>query len=271
DVTGTNTNTVPAPPQNTIKILVCGDSITQGAEGDFTWRYRLWEWFRSNQFTSLSIDHLSPALEYVGPYNGTLPSSIGPTNLDTATLATWGTYAPQVDPAFSPGGGSSHFAVYGRPAWLVVDALQQQVATYQPDLVILHLGFNDFAWWTLHANDLLESMQKLVFMARLGRRDVKLFIADVSHRLLVLGREDIPGTTDEYNAMLAIKVREWSTPESPVTIVKVSEDYDCHVEACPAGADGLHPNALGDFQIARAYTRVLHEQFLFGTGPLEVP
>jgi hypothetical protein len=25
--------------------MVVGDSMTQGHEGDWTWRYRLWEWF----------------------------------------------------------------------------------------------------------------------------------------------------------------------------------------------------------------------------------
>jgi hypothetical protein len=29
-----------------ISVMIVGDSITQGAEGDWTWRYRLWEWFR---------------------------------------------------------------------------------------------------------------------------------------------------------------------------------------------------------------------------------
>lgn len=44
-----------------------------------------------------------------------------------------------------------------------------------------------------------------------------------------------------------------------------------HVEACPAGFDGLHPNSLGDFQIARAYTKILHDQFNYGQAALVVP
>lgn len=28
------------------KVMVVGDSITQGFEGDWTWRYRLWQWFK---------------------------------------------------------------------------------------------------------------------------------------------------------------------------------------------------------------------------------
>lgn len=35
-------------PENNprISVMIVGDSITQGAEGDWTWRYRIWEWFR---------------------------------------------------------------------------------------------------------------------------------------------------------------------------------------------------------------------------------
>lgn len=33
-------------PDQPISVMVVGDSITQGSEGDWTWRYRLWEWFK---------------------------------------------------------------------------------------------------------------------------------------------------------------------------------------------------------------------------------
>lgn len=235
--------------QNTIKILACGDSITQGADGDFTWRYRLWEWFQTNSlnpsaqqdtssastspststttsFPGGAATYITPTLQYVGPYNGTLPSSVAD-DIDLSNPQTGGAYAATVGPAFSPGGGSAHFAVYGRPAWMDVDLIQAQVATHQPDFVILHLGFNDFGWWGQTAPELLESVRKLVTNARLGRSDVKILIADVSHRLLVKGREDIPSTTDRYNALLKQNALGWSTVESPVVVVKVSEDYDC--------------------------------------------
>lgn len=233
-----------ATAQNTVTILACGDSITQGADGDFTWRYRLWEWFQTNAQLSLTSSspssptttktsfpgggdtYITPTLQYVGPYNGTLPASVAD-DIDLSDPQTWGPYASAVDPAFYPGGGSAHFAVYGRPAWMDVDLIQTQVSTYKPDFIILHLGFNDFGWWGQTAPELVESVRRLVTNARLGRKDVKILIADVSHRLLVKGREDIPSTTDEYNALLKQNALGWSTVESPVLVVKVSEDYDC--------------------------------------------
>ncbi|CAN8104308.1 unnamed protein product [Discula destructiva] len=271
-------------PSDTIKILVCGDSISQGREYDFTWRYRLWEWFQQQQQqqhaanTPITI----PSLQYVGPYDGTLPSSSTPLNsaatFDPSVPQTWGAYHPTVSPAFWSADGSgrkpnasAHFAVYGRPAHLDVDLIGDQVRTHAPDVVVLHLGINDIGWWGSTPETLARSVQLLVFNARVARPNVAVLIADVSHRLQIGGREDIPVTTDAYNALLADKVAEWTLPESPVVIVPVSKEYDCHVDACPAGIDGLHPNALGDFQIARAYTKVLHKEFGFGAGLLTVP
>ena len=33
-------------PNQPINVMIVGDSITQGLEGDWTWRYRIWQWFR---------------------------------------------------------------------------------------------------------------------------------------------------------------------------------------------------------------------------------
>ncbi|KAK2606696.1 hypothetical protein N8I77_005427 [Diaporthe amygdali] len=298
---GSNANSPAAATssdQSTVRILVCGDSISQGREGDFTWRYRLWEWFQNNDQSSSQTTtttsptsqsrppqpssptassnansniNIFPSLQYVGPFNGTLPASVDAINVDPTNPQTWGTYHPTVSPLFSPGGGSSHFAVYGRPAWQDIEPLHAQITTHSPDIIVLHLGFNDIGWWGNNASDLILSIQRLVFNARLARPDIKVLIADVSHRLAVTGREDIEGTTEQYNALLDAKAAEWWTADSPVEVVKVSEVYDCHTTSCPAGIDGLHPNSLGDFQIARAYTQVLHDKFHYGAAPLEVP
>lgn len=223
---------VPTQQPPALKILVCGDSITQGADGDFTWRYRLWEWFRqqqeaeNNETTTTMTTTTAPTLHFVGPYTGTLPAAVADA-IDLADPQTNGTYHPAVDPAFYPGGNSAHFAVYGRPAWLDVDLIAAQVAAARPDVVVLHLGFNDIGWWAQTAAELLASVRALVDNARLGRPDLRILVADVSHRVLVPGREDIPRTTDSYNALLRESVAGWSTEQSPVWVVKVSEDYDC--------------------------------------------
>lgn len=67
----------------------------------------------------------------------------------------------------------------------------------------------------------------LVFRARLAKRDVGVLVADVSSRLLLEARPELEGLTREYNALLELKVKEWSTVESPVVLVRVREEYDC--------------------------------------------
>ena len=57
-----------------IRIMVVGDFISQGYAGDYTWRYRLWEWLRAG-----AVD-----VDFVGPYSGTfsagapVPLHMGP-------------------------------------------------------------------------------------------------------------------------------------------------------------------------------------------------
>lgn len=47
-------------------MMVVGDSLSQGEEGDWTWRYRLWEWFNSQELV----------VDYVGPFLGLRPAAV---------------------------------------------------------------------------------------------------------------------------------------------------------------------------------------------------
>lgn len=44
-----------------MRIMIVGDSISQGHEGDWTWRYRLWQW----------VNAQGVPVDFVGPYAGT--------------------------------------------------------------------------------------------------------------------------------------------------------------------------------------------------------
>ena len=80
------------------RIMLSGDSMTQGADGDRTWRYHLW-------------NHLSPhvdGLEFVGPYSDPASSDMilpVPTTEgeDPATPAPGSTGAPSPTDGASPG------------------------------------------------------------------------------------------------------------------------------------------------------------------------
>ncbi|OAA82341.1 Fibronectin type III domain protein [Akanthomyces lecanii RCEF 1005] len=80
-------------------VLIVGDSITHGQEGDFTWRYRISEWFKNYG------PDTKP--EFVGPYTGTQerdkPKGPQPPRLSS-----------DLPPNTSPKFQSNHFAVWGR-------------------------------------------------------------------------------------------------------------------------------------------------------------
>ena len=63
----------------------------------------------------------------------------------------------------------------------------------------------------------------------------------------------------------------WTTPESPVHYVDVASEYTCGLDSCTAAFDGLHPNELGAYQIARAFSKTLIEHFSLGGSPIQVP
>lgn len=48
-----------------------------------------------------------------------------------------------IDPDFD----RDHFAVWGRQYAQDVPLIEDQVATYQPDMLLVALGFNDMGWY----------------------------------------------------------------------------------------------------------------------------
>jgi len=240
------------------KVLIIGDSMTQGQEGDYTWRYRLWSWFRQQNL----------AIKTVGPYTGTMQPN-PPSPLPDANVNADGGYATGVSPEFE--NDSYHYSGWGWAAWQMKDLISEAVATYQPDLVLCMLGFNDMGWGMSDAAGTAESIQLIVERARRVKGNVGFAVANVGQRRFMDGREDLVRNTDMFNGLLELAVGRLSERGSKVTVVRVREEYACEPGWCPAGYDGLHPNALGEWQIARAFSKALVDRFDIGREYLEVP
>ncbi|MFE0771555.1 fibronectin type III domain-containing protein [Streptomyces sp. NPDC058861] len=251
-----------------LRVMVVGDSMSQGDEGDWTWRYRLWQWFKSQRVP----------VDFVGPYGGTknkpvpagpsappIQGEIPPPSVEDPPVS--GRYAAGVDADFD----SDHFAVWGRQAAQDKKIIAGMVTRYRPDLLLVGLGFNDMGWFVSGAGGTLDSVKALIDNARSAKPDLRFAVANVPQRSAIGGREDLPVTTSSYNAMLAAALPSWSTPASRVEPVDWAGAYDCAPKACPAAYDGLHPNALGEFQIARAFEKTLHERFGIGGFVPDVP
>ncbi|KAF2764092.1 carbohydrate esterase family 3 protein [Teratosphaeria nubilosa] len=267
--TGTqDQNSTPADAPHPLRVMIVGDSMSQGAEGDWTWRYRIWQWFEHNEIE----------VRFVGPYTGTVspdpPSPPTPPPLYNSTgviegIDHAGGYAKGVDPAFLS--NCNHFSVWGQAVavdkFLIKDVLQSHPA----DLILFMLGFNDMGWLYSDASGTLESVATFVVEARAANPDLQFAIANAPRRSYISGREDLIRNTHKYNSLLPLFLSKWTTKQSPIHLVDLESNYACEPAGCPAGYDGLHPNAWGEFQIAHAFSLTLLHSFGLGHLPLAVP
>ncbi|KAJ6779723.1 hypothetical protein PWT90_02066 [Aphanocladium album] len=261
------TSTPPPPTSKPSKFMFVGDSITHGHQGDYTWRYRLWQWFKAKAPET--------PLSFVGPYTGTqspepaLPPQppVVEGELKPAETVKNDKYAADVDSAFD----SHHFAVWGRAAAQVKSEIFDRVKTYQPDMLLIALGFNDMGWFYSDDVGTLESMKAIVDQARAAKPDIKFAIANVPQRAAIGGRQDLIDKTTRYNAALKDALPKWSTESSQIEHVDFAGHYDCQPSGCPDGYDGLHPNAVGEYSIAKAFAETLHNKFGIGSGGLDSP
>lgn len=162
--------------QTALRVLVVGDSISQGLEGDWTWRYRIWQWFQHNGLNA----------QFVGPYTGTVkaePAS-SPRSpplykdiLPQKPYVTDGGYTKDVDSAFLS--NSNHFAIWGRAAAVSKGLIQGVLQQHNADLMLLMLGFNDMGWFYSDADGTIDSIGTLISNARAANPNIKVAIANV--------------------------------------------------------------------------------------------
>lgn len=315
-------------PKQHRRILIIGDSITHGGEGDYTWRYRLWQWCKQEGLLAAeeeeASDHesqlgnpattpknISPkvSVSFVGPYTGVnpRPSLVAPHPVPLPddqspddpycppNRIPWG-YARDVDASFAT--GCRHFATWGYQAHQCMQSIAKVVEDWSPDLIISLLGFNDIGWCVSDAEGTLQAIQGIVRSARIAKERVQserrrrganggdgvqdegeeerldFVIGNIVNRTLLEGREDLIENTRKFNSLLLDRAHSWDQHNSKVVVADVAALYDCgpqYRDWAPAAYDGLHPSALGEFQIAKAFTETLHEEFGWGSKGLEIP
>lgn len=235
-------------------------------DGDTTWRYRLWQWFQENNIS----------MQFVGPYTGTaLVNQPNPPRPSTPSQARpqWdkdpdfdGGYAYDTDPAFLLN-NTNHFAASGRALRDAKDWIQEAMELHPADMLLVLLGVNDLAFccW---AEETIGFMRQFIANARKVNPRVQIAVADVPYQNFATHSLE---NTINYNGLMLTAVRKFNTPESPVHLVKLSEKYGCGSCECPGGFDGLHPNALGDYHIAYAFSEVLANKFHMAPCPISFP
>src|SRR4051794_41152424 len=112
-----------ADASGTARILIVGDSVTQGKIGDYTWRYRLW---RALQAEDKSVDFVGPHTDLFDPATGAFenPGYADP-DFDQDHAAWWGLMLSHID---------------------VRTSVHDLMVDHSPDVVIDALGVNDLIY-----------------------------------------------------------------------------------------------------------------------------
>lgn len=208
----------PAP----VRVLLLGDSVTQGSTGDWTWRYRLWR-------------HLvggGTAVDFVGP--------------DSETWGYEGAAPAYADRAFD----TDHAARWGRWAAEGLTMVAGLVEDYDPDVLVVSLGINDLLWGT--SADLTVSLvQQLVANAQAADPDLGIVLSELTQEWLIGPFQTQPRAA-EVNERLPALSAAASTGTSQVVVADAAAGFtqaDTY--------DSSHPTAAGEVKIAAAVADAL--------------
>lgn len=210
----------PAAAADPLKVLIVGDSVTQGSSGDWTWRYRLWK-------------HLQAT--YDGPVE-----FVGPRHDLHDYLTDQNENYDYVDPAFD----QDHAARWGMSLAAADNPIDELVADYQPDVVVEMLGTNDLLWGTPGAFG--QNIENFVTEARSADPAIDIVLCEITQTWFRNETADMDGS--DLNDKLAEGADELDTTDSRVLLADADNGYT----SAEHTFDDSHPNAQGEILIAAA-------------------
>jgi hypothetical protein len=224
-----------ATPDEPVRIMLVGDSMTQESSGDWTWRYRLWQHLTEH---AVSFDLVGPRndlWEYVEAHDGS-QAYINP-DFDRDHAARWGMPLALMDQ--DPPAGLGY-------------TIGELINEFHPDVVVEMLGVNDLAFGNKTPAQLIGMLDDFVHQARAADPDVDI----------VLGQIPQPWRSDvaTFNPMLDALADNLDTVHARVVSADTDADY-----SLVDSFDSAHPNARGELKIAAAFEDVLAT---LGVGPV---
>ncbi len=209
----------------TPRILVLGDSLSQGRAGDVTWRGRLAE----------HLEAVGQDVDFVGPRKGVQ---------DPASYV--GVSWPESEDYGAASFDTDHAARWGQTVGFLETAPDELVAALEPDIVVIQLGTNDLSWLNASGAEVGDQLESLVRILQHANPDIDVVLSQLPSIRLPGGAE-VNGHVDDL-------VDELDTERSRVVVAPINEGYDED-----ATWDGLHPNPRGESVIARGVATALDE------------
>ncbi|HEX6934161.1 MAG TPA: GDSL-type esterase/lipase family protein [Streptosporangiaceae bacterium] len=217
------------------RIMIVGDSITEGSSGDYTWQYRLYE--------HLLSDGVRPQM--VGPYHR-LFNNVTETEGDRS-------YA-------NPGFEHANDARWGMTLWHEKDLIGAKVSTYQPDYLLVLLGLDDLFWYGISQSGMSANLASFIAAARAERPHIRIVLGLIPPDIHVQTSAAFAESVASFNHAIALTASQLSTAWSPIAFARDEAGFNVAADTW----DGTHPNANGEIRIAAAFADVLAGRFHVG-------
>ena len=225
----------PAHADGPLRVLITGDSITQGRNDEYTWRYRL-----AKEFQRQGVP-----VDFVGSYTN-----------------------PWVDPGYSrsryldPHFDHDHFAKAGWQVRNMIGSIGAEVRKQQPDVIVMAAGTLDFR---RHDDDPATETALRAWIAAVqsAKPDTRIILSPV----LAVDNDDASKENPRiarYDAHLPGIAAELSTPTSPITVAATTLGWNPKRMTY----DGIHPTPSSETLIEQRIAEEMQRVGLLPQAPL---
>lgn len=234
--------TTTAPPAAAVpsyRILIAGDSITQGSSGDYTWRYRLW-----NKLATTAPGNVA----FVGTR----------TDVFDVVNNTYGSthYAANF-------AAKAHVAKWGDSFTQELGQIGGQVAATNANVLVVALGSNDLAYLT-SPQETINNLSTYINQARAAAPGIDIVVTEVVNRWnFWTNTSEITTETNQYASLLHTFAAQANTANERVVVASTRNGWN----PIDHTWDGTHPNPTGEALIAQRVSEALAQIGIGTTAP----
>lgn len=221
----------PAQAAPIYRVMLAGDSITQGSSGDYTWRYRLW-----NKLSSTAPGKVA----FVGPK----------TDLYDNVNSQQGS-SHYADASFS---ARSHAAIWGSTFEVQVGTVAGNVSSSGANTLVVLLGINDIAWLGKTPQQTIADLELYIARARTANSGIDIVVGQLLKPFDPwTGANRFVTEVNTFNSLLPSVAANLNTSASRVVIAPTANGWNANGHTW----DGIHPNPTGETLLAQRMSQSL--------------
>lgn len=227
---------VPGQPSGgSPRLMIVGDSISQGSSGDYTWQYRLYQHLRAD---------------------GVRPQMVGPVEWLANNVTGIQGDCSYADPRFE----RANDAVWGRTLFQEEPVIRARVAAYRPDYLLVLLGINDLLWFGISQPTMAANLDGFIAQARAAQPHIKIVLGFLLPDIFTQASATFAASVAAYNTTISAAASRLTTASSPVVVAHDRIGFTVAADTW----DGMHPNANGEVRIAAGFADALAGRFRLG-------